>query len=73
MHTPTNQSIRKTASEYLTHLKAAGRSPATIESYETNLDLLARLPGRRAALETFTASVLDTAVAGMSGAGGAGR
>ena len=69
MHTLTNQSIRKTASEHLTHLKAAERSPATIESYETSLDLLARLPDRRAALETFTASVLDTAVAGMSGAG----
>lgn len=69
MHTPTNQSIRKTASEYLTHLKAAGRLPATIESYETSLDLLARLPDRRAALESSTASVLDTAVAGMSGAG----
>jgi integrase/recombinase XerD len=69
MHTPTDQSIRKTASEYLIHLKAAGRSPATIESYETSLDLLARHLDRRGALETSTASVLDAAVAGMSGAG----
>jgi site-specific recombinase XerC len=67
MHTTTKQTMRQAAADYLVHLRAAGRSPATIESYETSLTLLSRLLKRRSPLEDLTDSVLEAAVAHMSG------
>lgn len=67
MHTTPKQTMCQAAGDYLVHLRAAGRSPATIESYERSLTLLGGLLKRRAPLEDLTASVLEAAVAGMSG------
>jgi integrase/recombinase XerC len=72
MYTSTKQTICVAAGEYPIHLRAAGRSPATIESYERSLAHLARRLGHEGPLKTITASVLDAAVAGMAGGGKTG-
>jgi len=65
--------FRRAAGDYLVHLKAAGRSPATIESYARSLALLAESVEGEVSLEGLSADVLDAAVAGMTGTQGAGR
>ena len=67
MYTYTKQTICQAADDYVIHLQAAGRAPATIESYEKSLALLARLLDHEGPLKTVTPSILDAAVAGMAG------
>ena len=65
------QDIRRAAGDYLIHLKASGRSPATIESYKGSLALLPEFLDREISLEAVSAHVLDAALAGMAGTEGA--
>ncbi|MGD0496827.1 MAG: tyrosine-type recombinase/integrase [Bryobacteraceae bacterium] len=64
--------FRQAAGDYLVHLKAAGKSPATIESYAASLASLGESLGARAALAALSTGELDAAVAGMSVAAGDG-
>jgi len=66
------QDIRRAAGDYLIHLKASGRSPATIESYKGSLAVLAESFGPEVTLDALSAHALDAALAGMGGAEGAG-
>jgi integrase/recombinase XerC len=61
--------LRNAVEDYLTHLKATGRSAATIESYAGSLAALGALLGSDIPLEDLSADVLETAVAGMNGDG----
>lgn len=70
--TTPQQDVRRAAGDYLIHLKAAGRSPATIESYRGSLTLLAGLFGPGTPLGALSAHALDAALAGMAGTEGAG-
>jgi len=53
--------------DYLTHLAAGGRSPATIESYESTLRALGTALKGNVRLSTISAHRLDAAVAALSG------
>jgi integrase len=53
--------------DYLTHLAAGGRSPATIESYESALRALGTALKGKVRLSTISAHRLDAAVAALSG------
>lgn len=53
--------------EYLVHLRAMGRSAATIEAYAREIELLGRFIGRNVRLPAISAGVLDAAVAAISG------
>jgi site-specific recombinase XerD len=71
---PLNQptTFRRAAEDYLIHLKAAGRSPATIESNAKSLALLGEALGPETPLCDLSADALDAAVAAMSGTDGGG-
>ncbi|MGC9971215.1 MAG: hypothetical protein ABSE56_11570 [Bryobacteraceae bacterium] len=51
-YSPDSQSA---VTDYLTHLTAGGRSPATIESYARSLGLLGKLLGPNIPLEELSA------------------
>ena len=65
-HWPT---LRNAVEDYLIHLRATGRSAATIDSYAGSLAALKAVLGSDASLEALSPDALDAAVAGMNEAG----
>ncbi len=63
-------SLGDAVGDYLTHLRAVGRSPATVDSYSRSLVVLSGILGSGVPLEALSADALETALVRIAGQSG---